>query len=292
MPALSDNAVRLRVRVRPPLRTEWQACRALIPEAFASPNPPEALLAFDDSTGAALGCATFRKNERSIIDLHVRVLRNWRRLGIGRALIEAIVQLGAPEIHVSGDIQAMPGAEPFLTAMGFVPRNRVLTVEAQKEPLYNYIQRLLERGGRTDGKERCIASIEDVAREALAKLYTTLVVPELGLPPGAAAPLVWDPRFAHSPVLLCDGEPKGMLLMEANNGKNVCHIVARAVAPECQRGGWANLRLLAEGFERGSRQGSVRMRFEAPADNPDTVKLMARARGEIKGVRAWFVRSI
>ena len=77
-----------------------------------------------------------------------------------------------------------------------------------------------------------IASIADVPPEPLARLYTTLIVPELNLAPGAAVPLVTDPRFAGSPVLLVNERPAGMLLIEANNGQNVCIVTARAVIPE------------------------------------------------------------
>ncbi len=297
MPTPADAAVQLTISVRAPIGAEWAACRALLPEAFAGAVPAGALLAIDKSTGAALGCAAFQRTERFIVHLRVRVLRNSRRQGIGTALLEAVTRVGAEEgareIHARADAMAMPDGEPFLIANGFALRRRLWTVEASKEPLYSHLQRLLAAGARKHGDDNAVmARLTDVAREPLARLYTGLVVPELNLPPGAAAPLIEDPRFAESPVLTVSGEPVGMLLLEANDGAGVCTIVARAVKKEYQQRAWANLRLLAEGFERGGRKGSTRMRFEAPGDNPDTMKLVSRAQAKVTRSIGWFVRAI
>jgi ribosomal protein S18 acetylase RimI-like enzyme len=266
----------------------------LIPEAFRGASP-EALLAIDPKSGAALGCATFQRSGESLVHLRVRVLRNWRRRGIGRTLVRNVAAAARhAQVHARVDPRAEPDGEPFLRACGFVLKSRILTVEAEREPLGSCISRLA-RGLIASGKVAAgvrVARPADTPRQALARLYTELVVPELNVAPCAAVPLVSDPRFAYSPVLLMDGNPVGMLLIEANDGNNVCVVVARAVAPEFRGGtGWANLLMLAEGFERGGKQGSVRMRFEAPEDNPDTMKLVARARGEIIGQVVWFVRN-
>ena len=270
--------------VRAPQGAEWAACRTLIPEAFRG-GAPEALLAIDSQSGAAVGCATFQRCGELLTHLRVRVLRNWRRRGIGSLLLSA-----APgEVHARVDPRIEPDSEPFLRANGFVLKNRVFTVEAAREPLGSRISRL--SGGLRVATGVRVARPTDAPPDALARLYTELVVPEMHLAPGTVVPLVSDPRFAESPVLLVDGRPVGMLLMVANDGHDVCVITARAVAPEF-RGGtrWANLVMLAAGFERGGKQGSVRMRFEAPEDNPDTMKLVTRARAEIVGEVLWFVR--
>lgn len=274
------------VILRAPQGSEWVACRALIPDAFRG-AAPEALLAIDAQSGAALGCATFQRCGRSVVHLRVRVLRNYRRRGIGNMLVRNLMTQA--EVHARVAPRIEPDGEPFLRACGFVLKNRVLTVEASREPLGSRICRL-SRSLKIPAGVRA-ARPSDAPAEALARLYTELVVPELDLAPGAAVPLVSDPRFADSPVLLVDGNPVGMLLMEANDGHDVCVITARAVAPEFRGGtGWANLLMLAEGFERGGKRGSVRMRFEAPEDNPDTMKLVARVRGEIIGEILWFVQ--
>jgi GNAT superfamily N-acetyltransferase len=298
---MTSSSLTQAVMVRAPRGTEWTACRTLIPEAFpdttsAVHRAPEALLAFDAATGTALGCATFQRGVNALVHLRVRVLRNSRRRGIGASLLRTVMRTAAHseaiEVHARVNTRNDPEAEPFLRACGFGLKSRTFTVEAAWEPLCGCISRLRKRmigTGRIPAGVR-ITSIADVAPEPLAQLYTSLVVPELGLSPDAAIPLITDPRFAGSPVLLVDGRPAGLLLIQANDGRNVCVVVARVVAPERQGGGWANLLLLAEGFERSEKQGAVRMRFEAPRDNPDTVKLISRAQGEITAEIAWFVR--
>ncbi len=278
--------------IRVPRTGEWAACRALLPEAFRGSHAPDALLALD-AAGAPVACAAFQWTGDAIHELRIRVIRTRRREGIGRALVESVAALAAArragEIHARVNPIAEPDAEPFLIATGFRRTSRVLTVEAPPEPLASYIARLARRATPPSGAR--IAEIAEVDRGRLAALYTSRIVPELRLPPGAAAPLVWDRRFADSPVLLVDGAVAGMLLMEANNGEGVCAIVARAVEPEYRGRGWANLLLLSEGFARGARRGSTRMRFEAPEDNPDTMKLMARANANVLGATACYVRA-
>lgn len=290
MRASTDTAILMRA----PSGADWTACRTLLPEAFADQRPAGALLAVDASTGAAVGGAAFHRAGRFIVQLRVRVLRTFRRRGIGSSLIDAIARMDAAEIHARADAMAEPGAEPFLTANRFALRNRVLTVEAGKEPLFAYLQRVMQRQGfqrKSGGSDFAMVRPADVPRERLARLYTSLIVPEMNLPPGAAAPLVWDSRFAESPVFTVGGEPVGMLLLHIEGASRLCTIVARAVAPEYRQGGWVNLWLLAEGFKRGGGKGATRMRFEAPVDNPDTMKLVARAQGKVTRDTGWFVRA-
>ncbi|HLH16321.1 MAG TPA: GNAT family N-acetyltransferase [Bryobacteraceae bacterium] len=279
--------------IRAPHTGEWPVCRALLPEAFRESRAPDALLAFD-TAGAPVACAAFQWTGDAIHELRIRVIRTRRREGVGRALLKSVVALAAArcagEIHARVNPVAEPDADPFLIASGFRRTSRLLTVEAPPEPLAGTIARLARRGKPPSGAR--IAEIAEVDRGRLAALYTNRIVPELRLPPGAAAPLVWDRRFADSPVLLVDGALAGMLLMEANNGEGVCVIVARAVEPEYRGRGWANLLLLSEGFARGRRRGSTRMRFEAPEDNGDTMKLMARANGQLVGAAACYVRTV
>ncbi len=290
MPASSSPAAH---EVRAPRRAEWAVCRALLPEAFAGPHPPDALLAFDGA-GAPVACAAFQSTGSAIHELRLRVIRTRRREGIGRRLLRTAVEraaaLGTGEVHARVSSMAVPDADPFLLACGFARQSRVLTVEAPPQPLAGCIARLSRRAAVPGGAR--LANIADVPRQPLARLYTDLIVPELRLPPGAAAPLVWDARFADSPVLLVNGAVAGMLLLEANNGAGVCVIAARAVEPAYRGGGWANLLLLGEGFIRGARRGSTRMRFEAPEDNPDTMKLASRAHGQIVNIITSYVLPI
>lgn len=290
MPASSSAAA---VEIRAPHPAEWAACRALLPEAFAGPRAPDALLAFDGA-GAPVGCAAFQSTGGAIHELRLRVIRTRRREGIGRGLLRTVVEhaaaQGAGEVHARMNSMAVPEGDAFLLFCGFRRQSRVLIVEAPPEPLASCIDRLSRRAGVPAGAR--LANIADVPRQPLARLYTDLIVPELRLPPGAAAPLVWDARFADSPVLLVNGAVAGMLLLEANNGEGVCVVAARAVEPAYRGGGWANLLLLGEGFTRGARRGSTRMRFEAPEDNPDTMKLVSRAHGQIVRVITGYVLPI
>jgi ribosomal protein S18 acetylase RimI-like enzyme len=301
--------------VRAPHATEWAACRTLIPEAFRSVGfpeggfhfggAPEALLAFDADTGSALGCATFQPSlqpaGRVLAELRIRVLRHSRRRGIGSSLIREVLKVAAEtqatEVHARVNIVNEPDAAHFLQACGFELKSRTLTVEAVAEPLFTTISRIRKKlfaNGKIPEGVRMV-DVADVPVERLARLYCSLVVPELHLPATMAIPFLSDPRFADSPVLVRGDQIVGMLLIEVNStiGRGVCTVVARAVVPEYQGGiGWANLLLLAEGFERGGKKGAVRMRFEAPRDNPDTMKLIDRAQAEITGEVLWFVRSV
>lgn len=84
-------------------------------------------------------------------------------------VLNHVAQLGAePQIeaiHARADLRAPPEAEPFFLANGFVRGNRLWTVEAEKEPLYSYLDRLVQQSDRSltepsagRGRTACVGS--------------------------------------------------------------------------------------------------------------------------------------
>jgi GNAT superfamily N-acetyltransferase len=284
--------------IRRPSAGEWPACRMLLPEAFSGGAAPQALLAFN-AVGTLLGGAAFHQRDGAVHGLRLHVVRSHRLRGAGKQLVGAVLKTAAEwqarEVNAAADTLAEPDAEPFLLACGFVRKSRVFTIVAEMQPLCEYVfalrERLLSRGGAPAGAR--IAGIRESPAGALARLYTEEVVPAFHLHPGQALPLLSDPRFADSPVLLVDGKVAGMMLGEANDGSGTSLVAARVVARPHRGGrGWANLLLLAAALERGRAKSACRMRFEMPEENRDTRKLVERVRGEVVGIGAWFVRHV
>jgi ribosomal protein S18 acetylase RimI-like enzyme len=271
----------------------------LVPAAFQRGAAPLALLAFDPPSGAAIGCAAFQHRDGALHAWQARVARPYRRRGIGRQLVRETLAWAAErqarEVNAGAEIMAEPEAEPFLLACGFLRKSRVFTVEAAMEPLCDYVFGLRKRllaGGRIPPGAR-IAGLREAPAEPLARLYVEQVIPALHCHSGYALPMMEDPRFADSPVLLVDGQVEGMVLGEANDGQGTAVVIARAVSPKYRGGrGWAHLLLLSSALERGRRKGAHRMRFEAPEDNRDTRTLMRRVHGETTRINAWFVRHV
>jgi GNAT superfamily N-acetyltransferase len=275
---------------RPANPAAWAACRMLLPESFGFGEAPEAWLATDASTGAILGAAAARPRDGALHQLRIRVVRQFRRRGVGSLLLDCLAARRHGAIYASATGRDHEAA-PFLLAHGFTRADLIYLAEGDltllRDRLFPLRERLLA-GGRIPGGVRIVRPA-DASTVRMARLFAEHIAPFREFRAGDAIPLIGDPRLADSPVLCVEGEPHGMVLYESDPSSGVGMVHGRLVT-EAYRGGWANVLLMAAAIERGLVQGVRRLRFEAPASNPDTMKLMRRVRADVLECVSCFVR--
>jgi len=267
----------------------------LLPEAFGRGVTPDAVLAVDSATRQIAGAASFRYANGRIESVRVRVIRSYRRKRVGTQLLSRICEFasarGVSEVWADADTKSEAASEAFLLANGFRLTVRLFCAEGDLVLLGRSLRRIRDRllnAGKIPPAAKFVC-LEEAPHAALAQMYADYIAVVRDFHPGYLLPMLRDPRLTGSSVLVVNGVVEGMLLCELNDGNQVTKVHARVVSPK-YRGAWANCMLMLTSLERALAAGSVRVRFEAPSDNPDTLKLMARCNAEVAQELSWFVR--
>ncbi len=248
----------------------------------------EYLVAVQEAPPQIVGAASFHPQERAFFGVRVRVIRTYRRRGIGSRLLRHILDEAARRkvtvLFSGADGLREPDAAPFLAAHGFEFLGRLTTVEADVLAMRDYLSALRDRlmaGGKVPGNARLV-QFSEAPQDQVARLYAEYIAHN----PEADPALLRHPRFkekiAASPVLMMDDRVVGILLVGVEGELATVH--ARVVAPEL-RGGWVNALMMGTATEQEWQAGARRVRFEIPPNNRDTEKLARRFRAET--VRAW-----
>lgn len=283
------------ISLRAPFGPEVAACRALLPECYQRGDASNVLLAVDGNRIA--GAAAFNYGIERVVGVRLRVVRGCRRRGIGSALLRAVeasaARVGFAEVWVRSNATAEPDAEPFLRANGYRPERSLHAVEGDLSIFRDYLLGLRERilrSGRVP-ESAAIVGLDQVPRAQVAALYATYISGIRDLDPAAAQPRFTPKYIEGSTVALVDAVAHGLLMCELNDGAGVMTVEARVVTPG-HRGDWINCLMMARSLELAWAAGSRRVKFGAPGDNRDTLKLMRRCNGKIVRTVSWWAHRV
>jgi len=279
--------------IREATDSELPACRALLPEIFTGTPLPEVLVAVtpDDARliGAlAIGWGNIDKPPGFPLWMHVQA--EWRRRGVGAALMRAAVALTAGEtscLRAARPLRLGDPAEAFLRAQGFMARHDILHFETDSRRFLAMVGRTLVAlgcHGRVPKAARIVA-LADAPHDAVARL----VEAETGTSREIVRAAITGGHYdLQGSVALMLGDRTVGALLYAWQGKMPV-IDIRVVAP-AQRGAWANVMLLHAATQNGLDAGSERFRFFCRDDVLDTLKLAAKCAAVTTHVERQWMR--
>lgn len=267
----------------------------LLPESFQGSVAPEAFVAWDEDRRTIAAAAAFHRLPRETANVQVATVKPFRRQGIGSRLLARIVDVarerGDEHLTAWTDALAKPGSDAFLEANGFVAGKWMLRLEGELEPIRQTLLLWRERliaAGKAPATSRVVEHHE-LPAGLLRSWYEQAVAPALEGRPEFGGYLLNSPEF-DSTILLVDERPAGMLAGVRNHGDGAATLRAVFVAPEFQGGwGWANVLLLASGFERAWSAGARRVRFETTERNWKVLESAGRVGAKVVGRSARFV---
>lgn len=293
------------VAVRVPVGAELQACRMLLPEVandpvwsgfrlatVGSPTDPVAVV------GAVASTPVVDDDGTIATRIALRVARPFRRRGLGRAIVEAIVAEArerVPRLLIRSEPAANPEARPFLEACGFAPVERQVFLTADyavaRERVVGLHRRLEARGAIPAGAR--IVPLRETMIDRLVELHVGLIG---GTHAGIATMLrsrIAAGGMDDSLVLLVDGQPQGLMTLSTRDG--ITEIASKLVAPTLQAsglaGGWPDLLLMAEGFRRTERHASRTLRFDCRVSNRQTMRLARQLDATVDRTAEVFARA-
>lgn len=213
-----------------------------------------------------------------------RVVRAWRRRGVGTMLLDAAIaearRGGAVALVVRIDPPAAPDGVLFLEAQGFRRVETLTTVEVPTAAIVEYLAPLEARLREADlipGDARMRplreAPIAEVARLHAEHLSGT----REGVAEMLRGLLLRADADDHA-VLMIGDEVHGFLLGTTVDG--VTTVDVEVLSPECRisggSSGWASVFMLAERLAWGLSRGSRVTRFSSVSTNRPTRRLGAR----------------
>lgn len=255
---------------------EHERCRTVLPQCFLPGAAPELFVASDGEDIRGVAAVLWSTGG---FPLQLFVFEPFRRRGIGRALVDAVVDAAHGETGTLRNwfpVVESSAAAAFLSRMGFAVERRLLGFDGDSAGFVEQAVRLralIERSGRVPDDARII-TLGEAPRQEVAKL----VAAEFGT----------APAFASAQLQTGAGYDPSLCVVATHGGRVVGAVLAAregpclrvdvtAVAPD-HRGGWANLLLLTSLVERGIAAGVSRFRFFCDEDNRDTLNIARRAK--------------
>ena len=263
--------------------------RALLPEAFRGRSRPYLVLAFSNEQLLGAAAVGPRPGGGRGLRLNVRVLRPYRRHGVGTALVRLVAaeaaRCGVMALYCWQPPQE-EGARAFLLSQCFQPVRQVTTFETDIAPYHRLTTRLRERVLAREGlKGTRLVPLSQASAEAVARFYCQ----GMGGSPARVASRILgegdEPFCADSPVLMEEEEVAGALLFAAE--RDWARLDGIVVAPRL-RGRGANALLLAAAAEHVFAEGQRRVRFSCHDGIRDTLKMAARSSAQVVETRCLY----
>lgn len=277
------------VRVRPAEGGERRACRMLLHDADRLGHVGDLMIATTAEASpkmlGALSLLAARGAEGAgTLLASARVVRPWRRRGVGSLLLETAIaearRLDARSIVAQGDADAEPDGVAFLEARGFRRTDLLTTFEVATESVVEYLVPLIERLRQSDRipPQAKMVPLRQAPLVAAARLHAEhLAGTTHGVSETLNDLLVRDDADDHA-VLMIGDEVHGLLIGNTVDGVTV--VDAEVLSPACRvsggSSGWASVFMLAERLEWGLSRGSRITRFSCVSGNRPTRRLAQR----------------
>ncbi len=251
------------------------ACRALLPDAFpAVGRVPELLLARMDGVLAGAAAVAWVPGGFPVL---LQVHTQFRRLGVGRALLDAAIVSARGEtgaVRSWTTVAAGSAAAGLLGTCGFVPVRRFLWFETDAAQFEAEMTGLLRRVAPRVPSRARVVPLRDAPRDGVVGLVSAGLST---LPHDVALRLVPGARngfdLGLSLAVMLDGTVVGAMLCQVDG--DALRVEVNVVAPD-MRGRWVNL-MLVEAMARQARAaGTRRFRFGCEPHVTDTLGLARR----------------
>ncbi len=273
---------------------EAPACAALLAQARSV--GAEYLIARLEGELAGAAAVLWRDGPSGLgFPLLVEVVPALRRLGVGRALVEAAARLVDGEIDGLQAWTALADDSPgacLARSCGFEGVHPLLGYEVELGEMERRLQPLMARLSQRQGAGDAAFQTGPL-READAQEVARLITFQLGGDPLLAAlRLERDLARSHSEigpaqVVTRNGELVGAMIWRAKG--ELCLVDARVVAPGW-RGTPANHILTMTNLRKAGEMGLRSIRFDCTADNHDTIRLAVRSGGRQVETRMVYSR--
>lgn len=256
---------------------------------------PTAWLACSSDSARVLGAARLSCRRR-VATFWVRVVRPYRRAGVGRALLDAVMD-HARARGVIGLTTRRPVSEPsgerLLGPSGFRPLRRFVTYEGSLSSVSRlvgrYHQRLVARGRvPADVRLPSLAEVDDPDLRAQA---IRLLCEHLGARPARLARRLRGEgpqacEASASILLVRGGRVLGVGLLRRRGDLRIADSI---VVDPAVRGGWASVVLRLEWVRRALAAGAGdRWRFVVRDDLRDTRRFAARIEATVVSRRSTY----
>lgn len=286
---MSGRLDRGSVRLRPAEGAERRACRMLLPDADRLGHVGDLLIATtlgdDPQVLGGLSLLAARDSAGAgMLLVAARVVRTWRRRGVGSMLLEAATadarRVGARSIVAPCDHAAEPAGAAFLEAKGFARAEVLTTFELRTEGVVEYLVPLVERLRSSDRipPEARMVPLRQAPIVAAARLHADHLAGTVGGVSDTLNDLLVRGDADDHAVLMIGDEVHGLLIGNTVDGVTV--VDAEVLSPACRisggSSGWASVFMLAERLEWGLSRGSRITRFSCLSGNRPTRRLAQR----------------
>ncbi|MDP8567746.1 GNAT family N-acetyltransferase [Methylophilus aquaticus] len=168
--------------VRPAAPHEWRHCLSFIPEVLTSSNLPEVFfIAEKSSTNNIIGVACIVPHLRDVefpgFPCFIRVLNEYCRLGIGRALVKEIAkhvsEWDVPYVLSWQSYPILSQQHYFLSKAGFEPYLSLYSFEVDRASAH-ILLRLLDKylSRKNDNTQYTLVAVKPTAMSEEVKLYS------------------------------------------------------------------------------------------------------------------------
>jgi GNAT superfamily N-acetyltransferase len=290
----------MELTIRAPRESEFPAVRAMLPETANDALSREFRLVFETAetgTSAIAGALSYTDQGEKLTGLRVHVVQNRRRRGIGRRMVESVVErareLGRQAIAAEADIKNEPAVEPFLAACGFHITNTLTCVETDVEKLQN---RPRPSTPRLDGTQEFpegsrIVGLDEAPLDQILEMHGRYIA-NAPMAPGLLRSFRPE-EFPDSVVLMMGDQVIAFVLAQVKN--KIFYVPAWCNLPEYRgkRIGLLLFRPMEERMRQRYKPGDVtHVRFEYADAATYTAKLAIEAGQTIVRIVARFERAL
>lgn len=286
---MSDRIDLESVSIRPAEGAERRACRMLLQGGDRLGHLGELWIATTAESApqvlGALSMLTLRRAEAtSELLVSGRVVRHWRRRGIGSLLLDTAIgdarRRGVRALVAQGDPGADPDGVAFLEATDFVRTETLTTFEVATSRVVESLGPLIDRLRQSDRipSDARMVPLRQAPLVAAARLHAEhLAGTTQGVSETLNDLLVREDADDHA-VLMIGEEVHGLLIGNTVDGVTV--VDAEVLSPESRvsggSSGWASIFMLGERLEWGLSRGSRITRFSCTSGNRPTRRLAQR----------------
>jgi GNAT superfamily N-acetyltransferase len=272
--------------IRAPAAPERRACRMLLPQSTGPGRRSRTFVAVAGDPPRVVGAAAVGMDRRletaGAWQVDLRVIVPFRRRGIGRALVEHVVDLA--RAHRVAALHAWQWVEPggeaarAWAALGFSPAQQKLEYEADVAAASSTLRPIYQQvlADKWIPEAARIVPLAGADYDAIARMHVEylggsrrLLMPLLD----GTAPDCFHPTYSR--VMLLDGRVVGFSLGRIGTD-GVCEVDAHVLHPSV-RMGWANLWLKMEAAERLLEDGIRTMRYFSLGQHGDTRRISRQA---------------